>query len=286
MIIHGGPLKGHEAYVTSNPEPVPERGNFPGFVIEANASDLSKISAAHLSHIDSVWLHGHYKLLRQLPEILWQLPSLRKLSLTDSRLNTQLFKRGIPKGVEHLKITGAGRLVPKGPPNSDVKYLDALIRGFHPRFSPQMFPSLKGLSVHVGRKSDRKDRREMWEVIRSFPELSALYVEPADAGLAWDGLPKGLRRIKLGNGDLTDLGVLRGLCGLEYMHLRFLRSLKTLDGIETFPELKAVVMIGMEHISDYSALLRIPKLEYVMIVRNQCPEICASLEARGVTVQG
>ena len=277
-------MKG-EADVISNPNPVPERGGFSGFVIEVDVNDVAKIDAALLPRIDRAWLHNHHKSVRRLPEFIWQLPNLRDFSLTDSRLNAQLFRRGVPNGVEKLDIMGFGRYAPKGPPNPNVLYLGTLIREFYPRLSPKMFPELKGLTVHVGGKSAAKDRREMWEVIGSFTELSCLHVEPADAGLGWSELPSGLSRIKLGNGNLDDLSELHNLRGLEFVHLHYLRSMITLDGIEEFPELRAVVLIGMDRIVDYSPLLRMPKLEYFHGLRSQCPDICAELEARGVTVQ-
>lgn len=288
MIIHGGPLKGREADVTSDAKPVPERGAFPGFVIEIAVNDLIKIDTKHLSRIDKVWLHAHsdHKQVRRLPEFLWQLPNLRDFSLTDSRLNEQLFRRGVPDGVERLGITGSGRFMPAGAPNPNVRYLDTLIREFHPRLSKQMFPDLKGLTAHVGRKSDRKDRREMWEIIRDFEDLTALHVEPADVGLGWSDLPVSLKRLKLGNGDVNDISVLSSLIELEFLHLRFLRSLETLDGIETFSALRTVILIGMDHIRDHSALLRVPNLEFLHVRRNICPDICKALEERGVTVRG
>lgn len=284
MILHGGQLKGEDDAI-SNPNPVPERGGFPGFVIEVDVNDLDKVDAALLFRIDRAWLHNHHKAVRRLPELIWQLPNLRDFSLTDSRLNAQLFRRGAPKGVEKLGITGSGRYAPKGPPNPNVLYLDTIIREFYPRLSPEMFPELKGLTVHVGGKSVAKDRREMWEIIGSFPELTYLHVEPADAELGWSDLPSDLSRIKLGNGDLDDLSDLRNLRGLEFLHLHYLRSMITLDGIEEFPELRAVVIIGMDRVVDYSALLRMPKLEYFHGLRSQCPDICAELEVRGITVQ-
>lgn len=288
MIIHGGPWKGREADVTSDAEPVPERGAFPGFVIEIAVNDLIKIDTTHLSRIDKVWLHAHsdHKLVRRLPEFLWQLPNLREFSLTDSRLNGQLFRRGVPNGVVSLRITGSGRFMPAGAPNPTVRYLDTLIREFHPRISTQMFPDLTGLTVHVGRKSDRKDRREMWDVIGAFELLTALHVEPADDELAWGDLPSGLKRLTLGNGDLDDLSRLHVFAELEFLHLRFLRSLKTLDGVETFSALRAVILIGMDQIRDYSALLRVPNLEYLQVRRSLCPDICTALEERGITVRG
>ena len=283
MILHGGPLKG-EAGVISNPNPVPERGGFPGLVIEVDVNDVAKVDAALLPRIDRVWLHDHHKSVRRLPELIWQLPKLRELTLTDSRLNAQLFRRGVPKGVEKLEITGSGRYAPKGPPNPNVRYLGTLIREFHPRLSPEMFPELKGLTIHLGGKSAAKDRREMWEVIGSFTDLSCLHVEPADAELVWSELPSGLSRIKLGNGNLADLSELQNLQGLEFVHLHYLRSMTTLDGIEEFPELRAVVLTGLDRAVDHTSLLRMPKLEYFNGLRSQCPEICAELEARGVTV--
>ena len=284
MIIHGG-AHTWEEFVTSDPEPVPERGPLPGFVIEIAVDALDGIDPVHLPRIDRAWLHDHHKAVRRLPEFLWQLPNLRDFSLTDSRLNAQLFRRGAPDGVIELGITGSGRFAPKGPANPGVRFLDTIIREFHPRLSPEMFPNLEGLTVHVGRKADRKDRREMWEVISSFEGLVSLHVEPADAALDWGALPGGLRRMKLGNGDLDDLSRLHVFDRLEFLHLHFLRSLRTLDGIEAFDGLRAVVLIGMERVEEYGALLRMPKLEFVHATRSQCPEVLAALEARGVAVR-
>lgn len=288
VILHGGPLKGREAYVTSQAEPIPERGGAPGFVIEIAVDDLDGIDSAHLSRIDRAWLHHHsdYRMIRRLPDFLWDLPALKSVFLSDSRLNDQLFQRGMPDGVEHLKLYGSGRWTPAGRPNPSILFLDTLLREFHPRLSPKMFPCLEGLTVHVGRKADRKDRREMWEVIRSFEGLKALHVEPADAALDWGALPGGLRRMKLGNGDLDDLSRLHVFDRLEFLHLHYLRSLRTLDGIEAFDALRAVVLIGMERVEDYGALLRMPKLEFVHASGQLDPELFKELEKRGVRIRG
>lgn len=263
-----------------------ERGPVPGYVIEIAADELERIDPALLPRIDQAWLHDHHRAIRRVPELLWRLPHLRSLALTDSRLNPQLFRRGLPESVIQLTIRGSGRYAPKGPAYPNLRLLDAMEREFFPRLDPAMFPNLEGLQVHIGRKSDKKNRRDMWQVIQSFPGLSALGFARADDDLDWSGLSPRLERLWLGNGDLKDLGKQEHMQALRFLHLHHLKDLTTLDGIEHLPNLSDVVLIGCDALKDVSALERMPRLGYLHGPTSRFRETFAHLVARGVTVQG
>ena len=125
LILHGGSLSGHDPI---HSDPAPHRPWREGdVVIEVSTADMGRVAAHHLARVDMAWCHDHGRMVRWLPDLIWDLPALKELSLTDDRLNAQLFRRGLPSDASYLSISGTGRFTPKGPPNPGLRYLDTCL---------------------------------------------------------------------------------------------------------------------------------------------------------------